>query len=192
MPADWSNPQFAPDGLRLAMDIFDGRQNDVWVYEWMRDTLTRFTFDPADDRKPVWTPDGRRIAFTSTRDKSTALNLYWQRADGTGEIQRLTESKNPQFPASWHPSGKYLAFSEVDSQTGFDLMILPIEGDETSGWKPGKPTVFLNTPAVEQEPMFSPDGKWIAYFSSESGSSEIFVRPFPGPGGKWHHRAQPA
>jgi len=84
-----------------------------------------------------------------------------------------------------HPSGKYLAFFETNPQTRNDIMILSMEGDEASGWKPGKPTVFLNTPAEEQEPMFSPDGRWLAYHSNESGRVEVFVRPFPGPGGKW-------
>jgi serine/threonine-protein kinase len=155
----------------------------VWIYEWTRDTLTRLTFDPAIDQKPVWTPDGKRIVFASNRANGPT-NLYWQRADGTGEVQRLTQSSNGQFPSSFHPSGKYLAFYET-TQNVDDLMILPIDGDETSGWKPGKPSVFLNSPAVEQEPTFSPDGRWIAYTSNESGRVEVFVRPFPGPGGKW-------
>ena len=111
-PAAWSNPAFSPDGRRLAMDISDGKQVDVWVYEWAGDTLSRLTFDPADDRRPVWTPDGRRIVFASTRAVETTSNLYWQRTDGTGEIQRLTDSKNQQSPGSWHPSGKFLAFAE--------------------------------------------------------------------------------
>jgi serine/threonine-protein kinase len=182
MLSDWSNPHFSPDGQRLALDIFNGNP-DVWIYEWARDTLTRLTFDPASDRNPAWTPDGKRIAFAS--DRAKAFNLYWQRADGTGEVQRLTESSNPQFPSSFHPSGKYLAFYEGSAPNSNDLMILPIEGDETSGWKPGKPSAFLNTPADEAAPMFSPDGRWIAYTSNESGRYEVFVRPFPGPGGKW-------
>ena len=74
---------------------------------------------------------------------------------------------------------------EQNQSTGFDLMILPMAGDEASGWKPGKPTVFLNRLFAEQEPMFSPDGRWIAYYSTESGQNEVYVRPFPGPGGKW-------
>jgi serine/threonine-protein kinase len=185
MPSDWSNPHFSPDGQRLAMDIFSGGNPAVWIYEWARDTLTRLTLDPAADFKPVWTPDGKRIVFTSNRAKGQQFNLYWQRADGTGEVQLLTESSNSatSYPSSFHPSGKYLAFYEGINQG--DLMILPIEGDETAGWKPGKPSVFLNTPANEQEPMFSPDGRWIAYASNESGRFEVFVRPFPGPGGKW-------
>ena len=183
-PANWFNPRFAPDGRRLALQINDG-QNDVWVYEWARDTLARLTFDPANDTNPVWTPDGRRIVFGSARADKSAPNLYWQRADGTGDAQRLTESKNPQQPASWHPSGKFLAFEEQTPQTASDLMILPMEGDEASGWKPGKPAVFLNSPFAEREPMFSPDGRWLAYSSNETGRNEVYVRPFPGPGGKW-------
>src|SRR5262249_41288025 len=92
---------------------------------------------------------------------------------------------NSQYPSSFHPSGKYLAFDENSAETAFDLMILPIEGDETSGWKPGKPTVFVKSMAAEREPMFSPDGRWIAYYSDESGNYEVYVRQFPGPGGKW-------
>jgi serine/threonine-protein kinase len=185
--ANWSNPHFSPDGSRLAIDIAPatGDFPDVWVYEWTRDTLTRLTFDPAFDLKPVWTPDGRRIAFTATRSTAGTGNLWWQRADGTGDAERLTESKITQLAGSWHPSGKYLAFQELSPQTGQDIMILPMEGDETSGWKPGKPTVFLNGPFNEVEPMFSPDGRWLAYFSNESGRPEVYVRPFPGPGGKW-------
>jgi serine/threonine-protein kinase len=182
-PSNWTNPRFSPDGRTVALDILSANHN-VWVYEWARDTLTRLTSDPTDDQHPIWTLDGKRIVFASTRAKGPP-NLYWQRADGTGEVQRLTDSPNPQFPSSFAPSGKYLAFHEVTPTNSYDLMILPIEGDETSGWKPGKPSVFLSTPANEVEPMFSPDGRWIAYFSNESGQSEVFVRPFPGPGGKW-------
>jgi serine/threonine-protein kinase len=183
--ADWSNPSFDPDGRRLAMDIFDGRQVDVWIFDWAREFLSRLTSDPEDDREPVWTPDGRRIVFGSTRDTKSAFNLYWQRADGTGAVQRLTQSANAQYPASWHPSGKFLVFVELHQNTGNDLMILPMDGDEASGWKPGKPTVFLNSAFSEGYPTFSPDGHWLAYTSNESGRNEVYVRPFPGPGGKW-------
>ena len=184
-PANWLNLHFAPDGRRIALQIDDGQNIDVWVSEWARDTLTRLTFDPAADTKPVWTPDGRRIVFASDRADTSTPNLYWQRADGTGGAQRLTDSKNFQSPASWHPSGKFLAFEENNPQTGYDLMILRMEGDEASGWKPGKPSVFLNSPFAEREPMFSPDGRWLAYWSNETGRQEVYVRPFPGPGGKW-------
>jgi serine/threonine protein kinase/Tol biopolymer transport system component len=183
-PANWANLRFAPDGRRLALDIVDG-QNNIWVYEWARDTLTRLTSDSFRDSTPVWTPDGRRIAFASTRGDTRTPNLYWQGADGAGVAQRLTESTNLQLPASWHPSGRLLAFEEQNPHTGYDVMMLPMNGDDESGWKPGKPTVFLNSPFAEREPMFSPDGRWLAYSSDETGRAEVYVRPFPGPGGKW-------
>jgi len=185
MPSEWSNPAFSPDGKQIAMDISDGSQSDVWTYDWSRDTMTRLTFDAADDARPVWSPDGKRIIFASRRGDKSTFNLYWQRADGTGEVQRLTESKNNQMPTSFHPGGKSVAFFEVTPNNANDLMILPIEGAESAGWTPGKPSVFLNAPYTESSAMFSPDGRWIAYISNESGRNEIFVRPFPGPGGKW-------
>jgi serine/threonine-protein kinase len=185
VPADWTSPSFSPDGTRLAMDIYDGAQTDIWIYEWARDRLSRLTFDTADDVRPVWTPDGRRITFGSRRGDKSTQNLYWQRADGTGEAERLLDTPSAKYPGSWHPSGKFLAYFELRAQTNADLMILPMEGDETTGWKPGTPTVFLSTPFNESAPMFSPDGRWLAYMSSESGRIEIYVRPFPGPGGKW-------
>jgi Tol biopolymer transport system component len=183
-PTNWFDLLFAPDGHRLAVEINEG-ESDIWVYEWGRDTLTRLTSDPADDEKPVWTPNGRRIVFASRRGDNATSNLYWQSADGTGDAQRLTESKNRQYPASWHPSGMFLAFQELNAQTNFDLMILPLEGDDGSGWKAGKPIVFLNSPSDDREPMFSPDGRWLAYQSNESGRNEVYVRSFSGAEGTW-------
>jgi serine/threonine-protein kinase len=174
---------FSPDGTRLAVDIATGSDTDIWVYDWARDASQRLTFEASLEVKPVWSPDGRRIAFSSTRGDKSSLNLHWQRADGTGQVQRLTESGNNQFAGSWHPSGKFLAFAEQNPQTGMDIMILPIDGDEVSGWKPGTPRPFVNSTFVEQEPVFSPDGHWLAYMSNDSGATEIYVRPFPGPGG---------
>jgi Tol biopolymer transport system component len=183
-PADWGGPRFSPDGTRLAMDIMGaagGVSREVWVYDWMRDTPTRLTFGDSLNVGPIWTPNGRRIVFASGR----AGGLYWQRADGTGDAQRLTESTASQTPGSWHPNGKVLAFTEMNQQTGNDIKILTVEGDEARGWKPGTPTVFLNGPSDEQDPQFSPDGRWIAYYSNESGQPEVYVRPYPSSVGKW-------
>jgi serine/threonine-protein kinase len=185
--ADWANARFSPDGQKLALEIYDGKQRDIWVYEWARDTLTQLTFDAGDDVGPIWTPDGKRIVFASDRAKSGIHNLYWVNADGTGDVTRLTDSPDDQRPSSWHPGGKFLGFVGKGAATNWDLMILPMDGDAARGWTPGKPTVFLSTPAAEVFPMFSPDGRFIAYFSTEAGGSafDVYVRPFPGPGGKW-------
>src|SRR6266436_5600210 len=122
-PAGYLNPAFSPDGKRLAMEIFDGKNNDIWVYELGRDTLTRLTFASEASRVPVWTPDGQRITYCSL-EKGVA-NLYWKRADGAGDAQRLTENKNPQRPYSWRADGKFLAFTQSNPDTRTDIMMLP-------------------------------------------------------------------
>ena len=187
-PANWSNPRFSPDGRRIAMDILDisGKQRDIWIYDWQRDTLSRLTYDPSDDTQPMWTSDGRRIAFASMRGDGKTYNIYWQLADGTGPVQRLTESAHHQFPYAWHPNGKNLVFDEIiTSAKKRDLMVLPMEGNESTGWMPGKPTVFSSSPFYETAPALSPDGAWLAYSSDESGEPEVYVRPFPRGEGKW-------
>jgi len=166
------------------MDISDGRQTDIYIYDVERDTPTRLTFGPGDSQKPVWTPDGQRIVFAKHSDKSP-LNLFWQRADGTGEAQQLSDTTFSQSAWSFHPSGKFLALHQYTPPNGDDILILPIDGDESSGWKPGKPTPFLHAAYSERAPMFSPDGHWLAYQSQESGHDEVYVTRFPGPSGKW-------
>ncbi len=128
--------------------------------------------------EPVWTPDGQRIVYTS-QEKGGVLNLWWIRSDGAGDAQRLTESKSPQYARSWRPDGKLLAFHQLNPGTNWDIMTLPIEGNEKSGWKPGEPKPFVNSAFLEREPAFSPDGRWLAYHSNESGNYEVYVRPFP-------------
>jgi Tol biopolymer transport system component len=183
-PGIYRNPRLSPDGTKLAIQVFDGKGADIWVCEWGLDTMSKLTFDATNGSYPVWAPDGRGVAYTSLRGSQPG-NIFWQRADGTGSPQFLTKSKNFQIATSWHPSGRYLAFQEFNQETGFQLMILPIEGDEASGLMPGQPTPFLNSPFSEQLAAFSPDGRWLAYSSNESGRVEVYLRPFPGPGGKW-------
>ena len=163
VPAFYNHPRFSPDGRRLAVEIREGRQVDVWVYEWERDKISRLTTEGRDNKYPVWTPDGRRVAFASTRGDDASPNLYWQRTDGTGEAVRLTRSKNAQVPMSWHPTGRALAYGELNPEGGGEIMILPLEGDEVSGWKPGTPTIFFASPFNEWGAAFSPDGRWLAY-----------------------------
>jgi serine/threonine-protein kinase len=182
-PRDWRDPQFSPDGTRLAFYVDDGRQLDVYTYEWARDFITRLTFDPMDTN-PVWSPDGRTIVFSSARGLKQLSNLYWLSADGSGEPHRLTENDDRQHATSWHPSGKYVAFEQQISREQWDLMVLPMEVSGL-GWKAGTPQRLLSKIAQRPGAVFSPDGRWLAYTSNESGRPEVFVRSFPGPGAPW-------
>jgi Tol biopolymer transport system component/predicted Ser/Thr protein kinase len=183
-PSNYLNLAFSPDGKRLLLEIYDGKRRDIWVNEWERDTLTRLTFAGESNSIPVWTPDGQRIVYSS-QEKGGTYNLWWMRADGGGNAQRLAESESAQYAGSWRPDSKVLAFSQLNPGASYDIMTLPLEGSEKSGWKPGQPKPFVNSAFTEVAPAFSPDGRWLAYQSNESGSFEVYVRPFPGPGGKW-------
>jgi len=181
VPRDWRAPQVSPDGERIAFHLDDGRQLDVYTYEWARDFTTRLTFVAAVYSYPVWSPDGRTIFFSSTPGPEQLANLYWVSADGSGEPHRLTESHDRQMASSWQPGGKYLAVDQQISRRQWDLMVLPIYVSG-SGWKAGTPTTILNHVSQRPFAVFSPDGRWLAYMSSESGRPEVFVRPFAGPG----------
>jgi eukaryotic-like serine/threonine-protein kinase len=184
IPGDYANPTFSPDGRRLALEIWAGARADIWLDDWNRDTLTRLTFAGGANFNPVWTPDGQRIVYSSD-ELSGSSNLWWKRADGDGGAQRLIESKSPQRAGSWRSDGKVLAFEQLNPDTNYDILTLTVEGSEKSGWKVEEPKPFVNTPFVEVKPAFSPDGRWLTYQSDESGNFEVYVRPFPGPGGKW-------
>jgi serine/threonine-protein kinase len=184
VPRDWRAPQFSPDGKRIAFHVDDGRQLDVYTYDWARDFTTRVTSDPAVDSFPVWSPDGRTIVFSSSRGAKQLANLYWASADGSGEVHRLTESDDRQLASSWHPSGKYLALEQQISRQQWDLMVLPMDV-HGSDWKAGTPTRVMSKIGQRPTAVFSPDGRWLAYTSNESGRSEVFVRSFPDPGAQW-------
>jgi Tol biopolymer transport system component len=170
----YRNPRLSPDGRRVAV-VIDERETQVWLYDLSRETLTRLTFEGNTNTNPSWTPDGKRIAFAS--NKEGMLNLFWQPADGSGGLERLTSNESLQAPNSWSPDGQLLAFIEVNPTTGRDIWVLRM-GDR-------KAQPFLRTPFNESVPQFSPDGRWLAYISDESGRFEIYVQPYPGPGGKW-------
>jgi len=171
--------RLSPDGKTLSFGLHES-SNNIWLYEWERDRKTRL---PTPGTEPVWAPDGRHLAFSSNRDGPP--NIYWMRADGAGEVVRLTTSRDPQDPASFSPDGKRLIFVNQTVETSFDIWTLPLEGADTDHPTPGKPEPFLRTVADERGPVFSPDGRWVAYFSNESGRNEVYVRPFPLSSGKW-------
>ena len=186
-PAEWLNPDVSPDGRYIAMDIRADGHRDIWVYEWARNSLTRVTTEPTNEEFPVWTPDGTRIVyrvFTSSTDPGGS-SLAWKRADGTGAAQVLMRAPGMLRPGSWHPTRPLLAYvAATPGREDDDVMILPIEGDDARGWVPGRPTAFVNGAARERAPRFSPDGSWLAYGSNETGPEQIYVQPFPGPGGR--------
>jgi eukaryotic-like serine/threonine-protein kinase len=167
-------PRLSPDGMRIAAGIFE-QDCQTWIYDLSRETLTRLTFAGSANINPVWTPDGKRIAFQS--NKEGTFNIFLQLADGSGGLERLTTSRYLHGAHSWSPDGQLLAFIEVNPATAIDIWVLRL-GDR-------KPQPFLRTRFNEAAPRFSPDGNWLAYMSDESGRYEIYVQPYPGPGGKW-------
>jgi Tol biopolymer transport system component len=167
-PRAYAYPRLAPDGTRIALDIRD-QENDIWVWDLARETLTRLTFDPAPDRFPVWTPDSKRIIFAS--DRTGVTNLYRQAADNTGTVERLLQSPNIQWPYSVSPDGTRLVFEE--QRPSPDLMILTLD-------KEHKILPLVQSQVyIERDAEISPDGHWMAYQSNESGQFQIYVRPFP-------------
>ena len=167
-------PRLSPDGKQVGVATTE-QESQVWLYDLSRETLTRFTFDGTLNLNTVWTPDGKRILFQSNKDGPP--NVYWQQADGSGGLERLTNSEFVHFPMSMSPDGQFLAYGEINPTTGYDLWVLRL--------KDGQAQPFLRTPFTESVPQFSPDGHWLAYISNESGRYEVYVQPYPGPGGKW-------
>jgi len=183
-PGEYSTPRFSPDGKRLAFWISNGTGADIWVKDLDRDTPSRLSFLPGQNRDPVWTPDGKNIVFGSTNP--AAPGLYGVRSDGSGEAQRLTEGERRESPSSFSVDGKRLAIAQPGNGGSADIFTMPVDVDSGQGaLRLGKAELFLGTPFVELDPAFSPDGRWLAYESSESGIDEVYVRPFPGPGGRW-------
>jgi serine/threonine-protein kinase len=175
-PRSYTYPRLSPDGSRVAIDIRD-QENDIWIWDLARETLTRLTFDPSTDSYPVWTPDSRRVVFASQR--AGAANLYWQAADGTGTVERLTTTPNIQNPTSISHDGMRLVFFEIVPKTGADLYLLPLQGERRA-------TPLVQTTFNERNAEISPDGAWIAYESIKSGQFQIYVQPFPNvDGGHW-------
>ncbi|MBE0659848.1 MAG: PD40 domain-containing protein [Bryobacteraceae bacterium] len=172
------SPALSPDGKQVAfrMAAARGQGSDIWVRDLARGIPTRFTFHPSFHYAPVWSPDGSRIVFSSNPEGPYAL--YLKSASGAGQEERLLKAGNPQFASDWTAKGDLLLYHEVDPKTKRDLWVLPMTGER-------KPAVFLKTEFNERQGAFSPDGKWIAYSSDESGRYEIYVQPYPATGAKW-------
>jgi Tol biopolymer transport system component/predicted Ser/Thr protein kinase len=177
----YQGSRLSPDGKRLAFSRDSGNGSDIWVKEIDRGAPSRISFLPLMNSWPVWTPDGKYIVFQSVNHP--AAGLYWARSDGSGEVARLTGDGTMRTPYSFSPDGKRLAYS-LFTKGNSDIFTSVLDGDPSHPTL-GKPELFLGTPFEESNPAFSPDGRWLAYQSTESGAYGIYVRPFPGPGGKW-------
>ncbi len=187
---DYECPQFSPDGKRLAFEITTGPlHGDIWIKDLERDTVSRLTRLPGRNSIPLWTPDGHGIVFSSYGH--ARQGIYWIRADGASEPQLLMETKGDfQTPNSISSDGRRLAYSLLKADLSrSELWTVPIEGDRDHP-RLGQAEAFLLTQAVLDTPMFSRDGRWLAYASEESGVSEVYVRPFPGPGGQYQISAK--
>ncbi len=177
----------SPDGRRVAAMRSDPQtgDSDIWLFDVARAASSRFTFHPAIEGFPVWSPDGSRIAFYSTRDGP--WNLYQKAASGTGEDESLLKTQADKWPTDWSRDGRFLLFGESDAKTRMDLWVLPLTAETKDAGR--KPMPFLRTEFHERNGRFSPDGKWVAYDSNESGRYEVYVREFlpgqPASGGKW-------
>jgi dipeptidyl aminopeptidase/acylaminoacyl peptidase len=174
----YRDPSISPDGKRVAGQIFDeSGLGDLWVLELERNVDSRFTFQPARRVNPIWSPDGTRIAYASNRDGGAA-KLFAKRADGTGAEERLLTTDHQTVPTDWTADGRFIVYEDYDPRTGKrDLWMLPTSGDR-------KPVAYLQTPFDEFQGQVSPDGKWMAYGSDESGRWEIYVQPIPANAGK--------
>jgi serine/threonine-protein kinase len=178
-------PRLSPNGTRLALAV----NGDISVFDTGSGAMTRITFTHAPNWSPVWTPDARHIVYSPQTG-----GIWWTRADGSAQPQQILETKGRAVPASFSPDGKRLAFHRGGGGTGLDIWILPLDTADPDHPKPGKPELFVRTPAADVEPAFSPDGRWLAYTSNESGSPQVYARPYPegaAEGGKWQISTAP-
>ncbi len=169
----FSCPRLSPDDRQLALVInSQAEKSDIWTVDVASGAFRRLTSE-GNNLLPVWTHDGKRVTFSSDRDGQ--WHLYWMPVDGTGHAELLRKSENPELPNSWSSDGRFLAFTDFSQDTGPDIWILSMNGEPSA-----RP--FLRTPYAEWGGSFSPDGRWFAYTSNDSGLPQVYVCPFPGPG----------
>jgi len=179
-PAAIDSFRLSSDGKFLVEQVSDSRSKnvDLWLVDLERNVRTRFTFEPGLELSPAWSPSGDRIAYSANPEGH--LDIFVKSSNGAGQAQALVESETSKYVTDWSPDGRELAVTALDpqSRTRADIWMVPLAGDH-------KPRPFLATPFTESGATFSPNGRWIAYESDESGRAEVFVTPYPGPGGKW-------
>jgi WD40 repeat protein/predicted Ser/Thr protein kinase len=183
-PGAYGNPSLSPDGKRVVLTIAEGGSSDVWVYDPQRDAMTRLTSGGGIYLLPIWSPDGQYVVF----GRLAGGGIFQTRADGAGQPQALTQSESIQAPFGFTPGGKRLAYLELGANPPVQVWTVPLE-NQGGQLKVGNPEQFLKSSFTDTAPSFSPDGRWLAYQSNESGTFEVYVRAFPPPssgqGGKW-------
>jgi serine/threonine-protein kinase len=171
-----SFPRYSPDGRRLALSLFTGARTDVWVFTMASGSLDRLTTAGSDNERPEWSPDGRWVLYRSNRSGQQAI--WRQLANGSGTAEQISpRSGLPAHEGMLSPDGRMLLYRVDDTRRARDVYTVSLDGDRT-------PRPFLVTEFDEFAPRFSPDGRWVAYVSNESGRDEVYVRRFPGPGGR--------
>jgi Tol biopolymer transport system component len=172
---NYPDVRLSPDATEIALSKNTVNNEDLFVFDIGRGVMSRLTFDAGRDFSPVWSPDGRQLAFTSDRD---GLNQMYRKDAAGGQEERMQKSSTPQTVLDWSRDGRYLLYQDQNPKTGRDLWVLPLQGDR-------KPIPFLATPFNESNATFSPDGKWIAYTSDESSRNEVYLRSFPSSPVQW-------
>jgi len=170
-----ANPAMSPDRRYVALWSDASGNPDVWSFDLRRRAFSRLTTDASTDNNPIWSPDGSRIVFTS--DRKGLLDLYEMSATGGGSEKPLLATGQVLSPSDFSPDGQFLLYSSNDPTMRADIWALPMRGG-------GKPFPVVQTSAEERNAQFSPDGKWVAYQSDVSGRTEVYLQPFPGPGGR--------
>ena len=174
---DIVDPELSPDGRQVAFSASENSNADIWVYDIARGVKTRLSVDPAMEFRALWSPSGEELAFVSRR--SGVWGNFLRPADGGGEATALPTTTLPEWVSDWSRDGKHLLYAVVDPDNSLDLWYL--QRKEDGNWEP---RAFLQTRFAERTPRLSPDGRFVAYSSNESGQFEVYVRPFPEGGGR--------
>jgi serine/threonine protein kinase len=176
-PAATYSGALSPDEKQIAMSILpDATTGDIWLQDVTRAVISRFTFEPGRSSEAVWSPDSSRIVYSQIIGAN--FSIYQKAVNGAGAGELLKAGGINLIATDWSPDGKFIVYSDYSDTTNEDLWLLPLEGDR-------KPILFLQTPFNESDGHFSPDGRWMAYMSNESGRDEVYVQTFPATGSKW-------